>query len=143
MGAGAWTNITFTQEEVAIKQGITHTHNDNTNTTFNVNTDGIYYISYNYDVIDTSVSSSDIDVAGRVIWVNGTEIDGSVFETDITKKLIETELSHEMLARLKEGDKILFQFIAQNANVVISTHGTFGNHPESVSVIIEKRYNLP
>ena len=143
LGASTWTNITFNQEEVDIKQGITHTHNDNTNTTFNLNADGIYYISYNYDVIDTSLSSSDIDVAGRVIWSNGTEIDGSVFETDITKRLIETELSHEMLAKLNAGDEILFQFIAQDSDVEISTHGTFGDHPESVSIIIEKRYNLP
>ena len=143
LGANLWTNISFSQEETTIKQGITHIHNDNTNTTFTINVDGIYYISYNMDVIDTSASATDIDVAGRVILSNGTEIEGSVFETDIIRVQIETELSHEFLARLNEGDKILFQFTADDADVEMSTHGTFGDHPNSISVIIEKRSTLP
>ncbi len=143
IAANEWTNITFTQEEVVIKQGITHTYNDNTNTTFTINADGIYYISFNADVIDTSPSASDIDISVRVIHSNGTEILGSVFETDITKIQVETELSHELLARLNAGNQIVFQFTADDDNVEMSTHGTFGEHPNSISVIIEKRYNLP
>ncbi len=142
-GAGLWTNISFSQEEAELKQGITHTHNDRTNTTFTINADGIYYLSSNLDVIDTSASATTIDVASRIIFANGTEIPGSVFEVDIIKQQVETELTHEMLARLKAGDKIIFQFIADDADVEISTHGTFGDNPESVSIIIEKRYNLP
>ena len=142
-GANLWTNISFSQEVIALKRGITHTHNDGTNDTFTINADGIYYLSSNLDVIDTSASATTIDVASRIIFANGTEVPGSVFEVDIIKQQVETELTHEMLARLKAGDKIIFQFIADDADVEISTHGTFGEHPESVSIIIEKRYNLP
>ena len=143
LGANVWTNITFTQEEVEIKEGISHTFNDTTNTTFTINSDGIYYLSFNMDLIDTSPSASDIDVAGRVIYVNGTEIPGSVFETDITKQEIETELSHEMLARLISGEQVVFQYTSTDADVEMSTHGTFGDHPDSVSIIIKKIHNLP
>ncbi len=142
-GASEWTNLTFTQENAEIKLGISHTHNDNTNHTFTITTDGVYDIDYDYDAIDTSASSTDIDVAGRVIYSNGTEIDGSVFETDITKKDIETEVSHDFLAELRNGDVLVFQFIAEDADVKISTHGTFGDHPESATVRIFKIANLP
>lgn len=140
--ANAWANVTFYQEEAEIKKGINHTFNDNTNDTFNITKDGIYELDYNFDIIDTSVGASDIDVAGRVIYSNGTEIIGSVFETDITKQNIETELSHSLLANFKIGDRIIFQFIADDADVEISTHGTFGDHPESASIIIKKVANL-
>ncbi len=140
--ANEWANITFDEEEADIKKGINHTFNDNTNHTFTITQDGIYNIDYNLDVIDTSASSTDIDVAARVIYSNGTEIDGSVFETDITKKNIENELSHSILARLLVGDVLVFQFIAQDVDVEVSTHGTFGDKPESVSIRIEKIANL-
>ncbi len=143
LGANEWTNITFNQEETGIKLGITHTYNDITNHTFTINADGIYYLSYNMDVIDTSASATVIDVAGRVIYVNGTEVIDSVFETDITRQEAETELAHEFLARLILGEQVVFQFIATDADVEMSTHGTFGDHPSSITAIIEKRYNLP
>ena len=143
ISVGVWKNLTFTEEITDIQQGITHIHDDNTNTTFTINEDGIYEIDYNFDVIDTSGSSTDIDVAGRVVYFNGTEIVGSVFETDITKKDIETELSHSLLAEFISGDQILFQFTAQDVDVQISTHGTFGDNPESASIIIKKIANLP
>ena len=142
-GANTWTNVTFIQEASALKRGISHTHNDDTNHTFTVTESGIYDIEFDFDVIDTSGSSTDIDIAGRVILTNGTEIDGSVFETDITKKNIETELSHEFLAHLNSGDSIVFQFTADDADVQISTHGTFGTHPESATIVLEKIANLP
>ncbi|KKK57300.1 hypothetical protein LCGC14_3055860, partial [marine sediment metagenome] len=93
--------------------------------------------------VDTSPSASDIDAAGRIIYKNGTEIKGSAFEGDIIKIQIETEISHSILARLLVGDEIIFQFIADNANVQVSTHGTFGDHPDSATIIIEKIANLP
>ena len=142
-GSSLWTNLTFDQEVTPIKQGIEHTSTDITNTTFTINADGIYDISFNIDVIDTSASASDIDIGGRLIYTNGTEIDGSMFETDLTKQQIETELSHEFLAELKGGDKIVFQFIANDADIEMSTHGTFGDHPDSASVVIKKIANLP
>lgn len=137
-----WANITFDQEEADLKFGISHTYNDATNTTFTIGDDGIYDIEFDFDAIDTSASSTDIDVAGRAIYENGTEIVGSVFETDITKKDIETEVTHEFLAELRTGDKIVFQFVADDADVQVSTHGTFGDHPESASIVIEKIANL-
>lgn len=142
-GANTWTNVTFIQEEADLKRGITHAHNDDTNHTFTITVSGVYDIEFDFDAIDTSASSTDIDVAGRVIYTNGTEITGSVFETDITKKDTETELSHEFLANLNAGDSIVFQFIADDADVQISTHGTFGDHPESASMVMEKIANLP
>lgn len=140
--ANVWANLTFDQEVAEIKKGIGHTFNDNTNHTFTINKAGIYDITYDFDAIDTSASSTDIDVAGRVIYSDGTEIDGSVFETDITKKDIETEISHTFLARFGVGDKIVFQFTASDVDVQISTHGTFGVHPESATIQIKKIANL-
>lgn len=142
LGDSIWTNITFTEEETDIKFGIEHTHNDDTNNTFTITEDGIYSIFYDYDVIDFSVGASTIDVAGRTIYVNGTEIDGSVFETDVVKQEIEAEITHNFLARFYSGEQIIFQFIADDEDVSISTHGTFGNHPDSVTINMRKIANL-
>ena len=65
-----------------------------------------------------------------VIWVE--------FETDIFKNGEEVELSHSFLAILSDGDRLIFQFIAEDEDVQISTHATFGDFPESASVIIKK-----
>ncbi|KKN19464.1 hypothetical protein LCGC14_0945360, partial [marine sediment metagenome] len=140
--ASVWTNITFAQEDTDVKFGITHTYNDNTNHTFTIGVDGIYEIDFDLDVEDLSVGSSDVNVAGRVIYENGTEIIGSDFESDITKRGVETELSHDFLARLNAGDVIIVQFVADNVNVQISTHGTFGDHPESATIVIKKVANI-
>ncbi len=140
--ANVWANITFDKEVTDIKFGISHTHNDNSNHTFTINIAGVYNLEYDFDVIDTSPSASDIDTAGRIIYTNGTEIPGSAFETDITKQQIETEISHSTLARLNAGDEIVFQFTADDVDVAISTHGTFGDHPDSATVIIQKIANI-
>ncbi len=142
-GANVWTNLSFDQEPAQIKQGIVHTFDDGTNQTFTINTDGIYDISYNFDVIDTSLANSEIDVAGRAIYRGGTEINGSVFETDIIRIQVETELSHNFLVELEKGDELIFQFIADDADIEMSTHGSFGDHPNSVSVVIKKYSNIP
>ena len=142
IAVNTWTNVSFDQEDADIKFGITHTYNDATNHTFTVSESGVYDLDYNFDAIDTSPSASDIDLAGRVIYKDGTEIDGSVFELDIIKQGFEVELSHNFLVRLNAGDIVIFQFIASDGNVVLSTHGIFGNHPESASVVIKKVANL-
>jgi len=142
-GANLWTNVTISQEDSDIKQGITHTYNDNTNHTFTIGKDGVYDIDYDFDVEDTSAGASDIDVAGRLIYSNGSEIKGSVFETDITKQGVEVEISHDFLAELRSGYIIVFQFVATDADVQISTHGTFGDYPESATIKIDKISNLP
>jgi hypothetical protein len=136
-----WKNITFSQEVADIKFGIEHNHTLSNSRIFTINKSGIYDINYNFDVIDTSTSSTDVNVAGRVIYENGTEISGSVFETDITKKEIETEISHTFFARLNTGDKIIFQFIADDVDAEISTHGTFGDHADSSTIAIKKISN--
>lgn len=142
LGANIWTNMTFNQEATKVKFGITHTFDDNTNHTFTINEDGVYNLEFDFDMIDFSASATIIDMAGRVIFSNGTEIDGSAFETDITRVQVETELSHSSLARLRSGDVIIFQFIADDADVSVSTHGTFGTHPDSATIIIEKVANI-
>ena len=141
-GANVWKNITFDQEDDSIKQGITHNFNDATNTTYTINEDGIYEINFNLDMEDTSLGASDIDVAGRVIYSNGTEILGSVFENDIIKQSVEFELVHTVLASFVSGDKLIFQFISDDEDVVLSTHASFGDHPDSVTIIIKKVANL-
>ncbi len=141
-GASQWKNITFDQEEAKIKFGITHTHSDNTNTTFTFGNDGVYYAHFDIDIEDTSIADSIVDVAARLIFINGTEIDGSLFETDIIKKDSEVELSHHFLLIANAGDKIILQFIANNGNVVLSTHSTFGDHPDSATLVLKKIRNI-
>lgn len=141
-GANEWTNITFGQEEPDIESNILHTHNSIENDTFIILISGIYNIDYDLDVIDQSVGASNIDVAGRLIFENGSEISGSIFETELTKQATETELSHNFLASLTNGSRITFQFIAEDADVEISTHGTFGDDPESATVLMFKIANL-
>ena len=137
-----WANLTFDQEQTDIKFGISHDITTNQNGTFTINDAGIYEITFDIDIIDTSVGASDIDVAARVIFINGTEITGSVFETDIIKQATETELSHTLLARFGAGDKIVFQFTADDVDVEVSSHRTFGVHPESASIVIKKVSNI-
>ena len=140
--ANEWTNMTFFQEETDLAQGVEHSGFSDNNHTFNFNVSGIYDIDYDLDMIDTSAGASDVDVAGRVIFTNGSEVLGSVFETTITKQNVEVEVSHNFLARFEKGDSIIIQFIAQDAEVEVSTHGTFGEHEESASVLILKVANL-
>jgi hypothetical protein len=142
-GADVWTNVTFDQEATAIMHGISHNGTGPTNMTFTVMEDGIYNIDYDFDVEDASAGASDIDVAGRLVLTNGTEVVGSVFEIGITRQGSETELSHNFLAACRTGDAFNFQFIASDADVKISTHGTYGDHPESATVMMVKIANLP
>ena len=140
--ANVWENITFEQENADIKFGIEHNHSVGSSHLFTIAESGIYNLDLDLDVEDTSVGASDIDVASRGMYVNGTEIIGSVFETDIIKQGVETELSHNYLASLNAGDIIYFQFVADDVDVQISTHATFGDFPESASIIIGKVANL-
>lgn len=142
-GVGTWTNITFSQEDSDIKQGISHTFNDNTNHTFTIMEDGIYNVDYDLDVQDTSVGASNINVAARLILTNGTEIKGSVFEIDLTKQGTEAEISHNFLIKSLAGDEYVVQFTASDSDVQVSTHGTYGDYPESATLVINKIANLP
>jgi len=143
LGADTWTNVSFGQEDSDIKQGITHDYDTITNNTFTIAEDGIYDVDYDFDIEDTSGSASDIDVAARLTLVNGSEVVGSVFETDITRQGAEAELSHNFLVECRAGEQFVFQFVASDADVIISTHGTFGVHPESAAVLMMKVANLP
>jgi hypothetical protein len=84
VSANVWANVTFTQENTELLQGLSHSHSVNSHI-FNISESGIYEVDFDFDVEDTSMGASDIDVAGRVIFINGTEIEGSVFEADIFK----------------------------------------------------------
>ena len=142
VAVNVWTNVTFDEEVTAIMYGIDHTWDDNTNHTFTINEDGVYELDYDFDVEDASGTPSDIDVAGRVIYINGTEVVGSVFEIDIVKQGNEAELSHDFFAKIGAGSQIKFQFVGSDADIQISTHGTFGDHPESATIVIKKVANL-
>lgn len=139
--ANEWTNITFAQENSEIKQGITHDGFSPNNHTFTMSTEGVYSLSFDLDVEDTSASATVIDVAGRFIFINGTEVDGSVFEIDVTRQETEFELSHHILAKFNAGDIVILQFIADDPDVQISTHGSYGEHPDSASIVINKIAN--
>jgi len=139
--ANVWTNITFDQENAEIMQGISHTHNSVNNQTFTVMEGGIYNVDYDLDLEDTSVGASDINVAGRLILIDGTEVEGSVFETDIVKQGVEAELSHNFLVECTTGEQLIFQFVASDADVEISTHGTYGEHTDSATILITKISN--
>ena len=142
LGASEWTNITFTQEVADVKRGIEHSHSVDSHV-FTLMEDGIYEFDYDLDLEDGSGTPTLIDVAGRVILVNGSELLGSVFETDISKQGTEAELSHDFLVACKAGDQLVFQFVGTDPQIQISTHGTFGVHPESATVVINKIANLP
>ena len=137
-GAAEWTNITFGQENSELKSGIEHKHQTRENDTFTVVTGGIYNIDYDIDLEDTGSGANTVDVAARMIYQNGSELEGSVFETDITKQGAEAELSHNFLERFVAGDEVIFQFIGDDADVQISTHGTFGEFPESATIIMHR-----
>ncbi len=145
LGANLWTNVTFpldypTEPDEDIKFGWIHNRTDTSNHTFTVLFDGIYDIDYDYDIQNTGAPAN-LNVAGRVIYVNGTELIGSVFEEGLATQNTETELSHDFLVRLNARDVIIFQFISDGANVELSTHHTFGDQPESVSARIFKIAN--
>ena len=142
LGVGVWTNISFDQEDTDIKFGISHTYDDSSNQTFMIMQDGIYEVDYDLDLQDTSVGASDINVAARLVNMSGAEVIGSVFETDITKQGVEAELSHDFLIEAYAGDSFVVQFVASDSDVQVSTHGTFGDHPESATITIIKVANL-
>ncbi len=142
IGASIWRNVTFGEDEAHIKLGIDHHHDDVTNDTFEIHADGIYDISYGLTLIDTSPGATDIDMAARMVFVNETEISGSVFQTDIIKQDIETSISHRFLVKLVVGNKIKLQFIASDADVELSDHSIFGDKPESAMIVITKIANL-
>ena len=52
------------------------------------------------------------------------------------------EVSHNFLAILNAEDELIFQFIATDEDVHISTHGTFGEEPESAGIVIQKIANI-
>jgi len=142
LAANEWTNVTFGEDEAHIKLGIDHHHDSSINDTFEIHEDGIYDISYGLTLIDTSAGATDIDMAGRMVYINNTELGGSVFQTDIIRQEIETIITHRFLARLVTGDEIKLQFIASDSDVQLSDHSIFGDDPESALIVINKIANL-
>ncbi len=145
-GASLWTNVSFPLDFVGepdwdIKLGLQHSRSDDRNHTIFINVSGIYEFNYDMDVENTGGAAA-IDVAARVIYDNGTEVSGSVFEIDLAVQSEEHELSHDFLLRLEANDAIVLQFIATDADVELSTHSTFGVQPESVSITMKKIANL-
>lgn len=142
ISASVWVNITFGQEATDLQQGIIHNHSASNNHLFTVETSGLYDVEYKLAVQDTSASASDIDVAARAVFLNGSEILGSVFETDIIKQGVDAELSHSFLVRLEAGETFYLQFTATDNDIELSTHGTFGDHPDSVTIDVQKIANV-
>lgn len=137
-GANEWTNITFTEEITDIGLSIEHLHNSSENDSFKILVPGVYNIHFDFDLLDNSPSASEIHAAARLILENGSEIAGSVYEADITKQGSEVDLSHNFLAEFLANDIVTFQFIADDEDVQLSSHGTFGESPESANIIIQR-----
>ena len=131
-----WTNITFEQEPAKPVALINHDSVGNLNHTFNITTPGIYHITYFSSFTDASPSPT-ADIAIRII-LNGIEINGSAFESDVTRQDAEVEISNAINARLETGDVLAFQFIAGDPDVALDTHSNFGQHPDSATITMER-----
>lgn len=124
-----WINISFSQEKANPLARVLHDPTGAFNNSFNITESGIYRIQMLATFTDSSPSPSS-NIATRITR-NGTEINGSVIEDDPTKQNAEIEISNLIHVSLTEGDMISLQFIADDADVSLTTHQTFGDHPDS------------
>ena len=133
---GTWRNITFDQDLIESIEGATHDPTGSLNYTFNITESGIYKFQYFTSFTDSSPSPTS-NIAVRVI-LNGIEINGSTFEIDSVRQDAEIEGSNTIHAKIAAGDAIAFQFISDDADVLLATHSTFGQHPDSATVTMER-----
>lgn len=133
---GVWRNITFDQEETDLIAGASHDPVGRLNYTFNITESGIYKFQYFMSYTDSSPSPTS-NIATRVIR-NGIEINGSTFEIDTTRQDAETEGSNTIHVRIDAGDSIAYQFIADDSDVALETHSTFGQHPDSATITMSR-----
>lgn len=133
---GDWLNITFDVHDDTENVRITHTYNDATNDTFTIVDTGVYKLSYKISFLDSEASPNNI-VAIRIIK-DGIEVIGSVFEKDTTKQNALGTICCGTITSLTAGDKIKMQFISNSTTVSIQTPATYGDHPASASININR-----
>ncbi len=137
LSSGEWVNVTFDEEVTAFKSYISHTHNDETNTTFTIQNDGIYNIDFKC-VFQDSAASPNAHVITRVLK-NNVEVDGSLIELDSSKQYADTIISNSnILFSGSTGDEIVLQFTSDDTTISLANHQTYGDHGDSVTVTIER-----
>ena len=133
---GVWYNITFDEEESTPKLRITHTYDDNTNDTFTIIDNGYYNIHYALSFEDATATPS-AHIVTRVIK-NGDEISGSLLEEDSSKQYDDFTISNGPIVYLVTGDNITFQFTADDTDVSLTSHRTYGEHHDTGVIKIIK-----
>ena len=132
--AGVWYNITFDEE--SLKQGITHTYNDNTNDTFYITQDGVYDLHGHISIQDSATNPIS-NIVFRFVR-NGVEINGSLREKDLDKKDWDALGSTSVFASLTAGDEIKFQFTADQTTVSLESDFTYGEHEDTAVIKIKR-----
>jgi len=133
---GVWLNVTFGTHADSENARINHTYNDATNYTFTIVDTGIYQLNYGISYLDSE--SSPDNIVGIRITKNDEEIHGSVFEKDTTKQNALGTIFRGTMASLTAGDDIILQFISNSTSVSLQTAGTYGDHPTSAQVDINR-----
>lgn len=134
--AGTWYNVTFNEEAASPKLRITHTHDDDTNTTFTIVDSGYYDIHYAMSFSDSQATPSN-HIVMRVVR-NGVEIIGSLLEEDSTKQYSDFTISNGPIIYLNDGDEIQFQFASDATTVSLTSHRTYGEHHDTAVVKIKR-----
>ena len=129
-----WINISFNQEQAKPLTNIRHDPTGAFNDSFNITETGIYRIQMLATFTDNSPSPSS-NIASRIVR-NGTEINGSTIEVDPTRQNAEILIANLVHVNLTAGDMISIQFISNDADVSLTTHQTFGVHPDSAIISI-------
>jgi len=134
---GTWYNVTFDQEDDAIKKRITHTYNDATNTTFIIQDAGTYQLDYTMVFQDTAPAPAG-HITSRIVK-NSVEIEGSAIEIDTTKQNADTLISHSNIyAECSANDEIKFQFTADDDTISLASHLTYGDHQDTAVISIKR-----
>ena len=134
--AGVWYNVTFDQGEDEFKKRITHTTNDNTNTTFTIQDTGIYEITYTMSFQDSAV----VPTSHIVIRVtkDNVELNGFTIEEDLGIKDQDKTLHHSDLVGLVAGEKIVLSFTSDDTTVSLTSHLTYGIHKNTAHLTIKR-----
>jgi len=133
---GVWLNVTFDSHEDSEKARINHTYNDETNDTFIIVSDGVYQLDYGISYLDSAANPTNT-VAIRIIK-NNEEVNGSIFEKDTTKQNTLGTIYRAVRTSLDAGDKIKLQFISNSTTVSLQTEGTYGDHPTSANLNLQR-----
>lgn len=134
--SGQWENVTFDDNDIDLKARINHTSQASGNDTVTFVDEGIYELTYALDFIDSAPNPVS-DTAVRFLR-NDVEINGSVFESDANRQNAEYEISNVIHAKFNSTDTLKIQFTSDETTVSMSSHNTFGVHPDTATMTIER-----